>query len=235
MGRVKLPLKSKGVLTRHLLLIGGTFNDCSTKKKNDVTSIDFIYHSNGKTKRSSKVSSRSSTQIKIDKSFCTLDNFLVDLKNYETKKKSSEEQTNKTRKPLAVINDFSNRKKLFQENVPIEEEEPIKKKMNRKNSLSKKIYSKKYLVFENEITHKSHYIKKFKEDEIPFTKSKILPEIQWQEIDNDVLTSDDQKKNAQKKEMNWLTETVKMIQCNDKYLKNHLYMYKMAKKYPSNE
>ena len=59
----------------------------------------------------------------------------------------------------------------------------------------RKIYSNEVIEFKNEITKKSHYIKKYKEDDISFTKNSIVPEIKWQDYDNDVLVKN--KKNMQ--------------------------------------
>ena len=89
------------------------------------------------------------------------------------------------------------------------------------------------MEFEDEKTKKFHYVKQYKEDQITFTKSKILPEIQWQDLDNDVNTSDEQKKSAIRKEVNWLGEAIKQLQNNDNYLKHNVTMYKLSKKYPN--
>lgn len=227
--------QKSGVQTRHLCSFGGmsisSSDSKSNSKANSTCSLDFIYHSTGKkyrlsnTNPSSSNSNNKSIHNKKHNSINGIENFLIEAKNYETKRKNS---SSKNRIALSNINDFSNRKQLFQENL--NNISLNNKILNNQNN--KKIYAKEYFEFQNEVTHKIHYVKKFKEDDISFTKSNILPEIQWQQIDNDVLTSEDQKKNAHKKEMNWLTETVKLVQSNDKYLKNHLFMYKMSKKYP---
>ena len=96
----------------------------------------------------------------------------------------------------------------------------------------RKIYSNEYLQFENQITKIPHYIKKYKEDDITFTKNKILPEIKWLDYDNDVLTSDGQKKGAIKKELKNLGETIKRIQNNGDFFKYNVSMYKLSQKYP---
>ena len=88
------------------------------------------------------------------------------------------------------------------------------------------------MEFENEVTKKMHYVKQYKEDDITFTKSKILPEIQWQDLDNDVQTDEDQKKSAIKKEVNWLGEAIKQMQTDEKYFNHNVTMYKLSKKYP---
>ncbi len=89
------------------------------------------------------------------------------------------------------------------------------------------------MEFQNDRTNSVHYVKKYKEDDITFTKSKILPEIQWQDLDNDVDTSDEQKKSAIRKEVNWLGEAIKQIQNNEKFFKHNVTMYKLSQKYPS--
>ena len=91
------------------------------------------------------------------------------------------------------------------------------------------------MEFENISNKKSSFIKQYKEDEITFTKSKILPEVQWQDCDNDAQTSDDQKKSAIRKEPKWLGEAIKEMQNNDKFFKQNVTMYKLSKKYPNKE
>ena len=97
----------------------------------------------------------------------------------------------------------------------------------------RKIYSNEVLEFKNEITKKSHYIKKYKEDDISFTKNSIVPEIKWQNYDNDVLTSEEQKKYAIKREINFLGDTIKRIQNNYKFFQCNVKMYELSQKYPS--
>ena len=97
----------------------------------------------------------------------------------------------------------------------------------------RKIYSNEVLEFKNEITKKSHYIKKYKEDDISFTKNSIIPEIKWQNYDNDALTSEEQKKYAIKREINFLGDTIKRIQNNHKFFQCNVKMYELSQKYPS--
>ena len=104
---------------------------------------------------------------------------------------------------------------------------------NKKMPYFKNIYSNEYIKFENEITKKFHFVKKYKEDDITFTKNKILPEMKWQDFDNDVLTSDEQKKRAIRREMNWLGETIKRIQNNIEFFHVNVNMYKLSQKYPN--
>ena len=89
-------------------------------------------------------------------------------------------------------------------------------------NFERKIYTKEKIEFIDEITFKKYRIKKFKESEIKFTKSNILPEIEWQQIDNDILTDNEQIENGYKKEMNWLGETIKKIEKNNNYLKENI-------------
>ena len=110
--------------------------------------------------------------------------------------------------------------------------EKIKSK-NKNESYFRKIYSNEFIEFQNEITKMPHYIKKYKEDDISFTKTKVLPEIKWQDYDNDVLTSEEQKKSAIKREINWIGETIKRIQNNEKYFTFNVTMYKLSQKYPN--
>ena len=97
----------------------------------------------------------------------------------------------------------------------------------------RKIYSNEVLEFKNEITKKSHYIKKYKEDDISFTKNSIVPEIKWQDYDNDVLTSEEQKKYAIKREINFLGDAIKRIQNNYKFFQCNVKMYELSQKFPS--
>ena len=110
--------------------------------------------------------------------------------------------------------------------------EKIKSK-NKNEPYFRKIYSNEFIEFQNEITKMPHYIKKYKEDDISFTKTKVLPEIKWQDYDNDVLTSEEQKKSAIKREINWIGETIKRIQNNEKYFTFNVTMYKLSQKYPN--
>ena len=123
---------------------------------------------------------------------------------------------------------------FHQENKIIKEKENEKKILS-KNSVPyyRKLYSNEFMEFENERTNSIHQVKKYKEDDITFTKSKILPEIQWQDLDNDVDTSDGQKKSAIRKEVNWLGEAIKHIQNNEKFFKHNVTMYKLSQKYPN--
>ena len=94
-------------------------------------------------------------------------------------------------------------------------------------NFERKIYTKEKIEFIDEITFKKYRIKKFKESEIKFTKSKILPEIEWQDLDNDILTEDEQIKSSKKKELNWIGKTIELIKKNDNYLKENLEKYKI--------
>ena len=139
-----------------------------------------------------------------------------------------------------IFNDFKNAKQKYSINtrfnksrsVLIKRKDYFLKKENKNNLYFRKIYSNELIKFENEITKIPHYVKKYKEDEISFTKAKLLPEIKWQEFDNDVLTSDEQKQRAIKKELKALGETIKRIQNNDKFFKYNVTMYKLSQKYP---
>ena len=103
---------------------------------------------------------------------------------------------------------------------------------NNNKPYFRNIYSNEYLQFENHTTKIPRYIKKYKEDEITFTKNNILPEIKWQNYDNDVSTSDEQKKGAIKKELKNIGETIKRIQNNVDFFKYNVTMYKLSQKYP---
>ena len=229
MGRPRLIITNKRniLLTRHL----STINDLSTaSSKNDITSLDFIFHS---AKKSNKTTSHYSNQNSFNKKingFHNIEEFLEEAKEYENKKSNIfGNKFNKNRNVLGQINDYGNRQNSFND-------EKDKEKINHKNRpYFRRLYSHKYMEFENEMTKKLHYVKQYKEDEITFTKSKILPEIQWQDLDNDVQTSDEQKKSAIRKEINWIGEAIKQIQNNDKFFKQNVTMYKLSQKYPNEE
>ena len=229
MGRVRLSLKEKRnkILTRHLSSICG-LSTASSKK--DISSLDFIFHS---AKKSNKTTSHFSHQNSFNKKINgknNLESFLEEVKEYESKKSNiNENKVHKSRTVLRPINDYSNRSNSF---CLGKEQEKI---CNKNKPYFRRLYSHEFMEFENEVTKKFHYVKQYKEDEITFTKSKILPEIQWQDLDNDVLTSDEQKKSAIRKEIHWIGEAIKQIQSNDKFLKQNVTMYKLSQKYPNNE
>jgi len=230
MGRSRLTITSNknNILTRHLSSICG-LSTASSKK--DITSLDLIFHS---TKKSNKTTSHYSRQNSFHKKIngnYNIESFLEDVKDYEKKNSNLNENNkyHKSRTVLGQINDYANRQNSF--NFVKEEE----KKINKNKPFFRRLYSNEFMEFENEVTKKMHYVKQYKEDEITFTKSKILPEVQWQDCDNDAQTSDDQKKSAIRKEVNWLGEAIKEMQNNDKFFKQNVTMYKLSKKYPNKE
>lgn len=94
----------------------------------------------------------------------------------------------------------------------------------------KRIYSRSKITFYDEVFEKDVKIKRFKEDEVSFTKSKILPSIHWQKIDNDVKTDDEQINDAKEMLMGWLGETIKHIKKDEGYLKDNIdKAFKMKK------
>lgn len=199
----------------------------SSNKEN--TPLNFFSQlSNKSTRANTHFSSASGHSKKINVSAFALDTFLDEAKNYE--KQSQNSKLNKFHRSKSISGRFNDISNTINE-MCIEDEEASNKKTQKQNL--KKIYSNEFMGFRNEVSGKIHYVKQYKEDEINFTKSDILPEIQWQELDNDVLTSSDQKKRAQKKEMNWIGDAIDNIQNNEKYLKNHVTMYKYSLKYPS--
>ena len=226
MGRTKMNKnnqKRNSALNKYLSL-KNELSSLTSNKEN--TPLNFYYHSSNKqTRASTHFSNSSGHSKKINVSAFELDTILEEIKNYEKQHKNSNIKTIylRSKSALEKFNDFSNN--LNELNI---EEEKIKK-----NSV-RKLYSNEFMEFQNEVTGKLHYVKQYKEDEIPFTKSKILPEIQWQDLDNDVLTSEEQKKSAFRKEMNWIGDAINQIQNNEKYFKNHVTMYKLSQKYPKN-
>jgi hypothetical protein len=229
MGRPRLIMTNKknNILTRHLSSICG-LSTASSKK--DLASLDFIFHSAKNTAQSgSHYYHQNSFNKKING--INIESFLEETKEYQKQKSNNINQNvklHKSRTVLGQINDLSNR----QNNFDLKTE---KEKNNKNKPFFRRLYSHEFIEFENEMTKKNHFVKKYKEDDITFTKSKILPEIQWQELDNDVNTSDEQKKSAIRKEVNWIGEAIKQIQNNDRFLKHNVTMYKFSQKYPNNE
>jgi len=227
MGRTKLTTtgKKKNILGRHISSICG-LSTASSKK--DITSIDFIFHSTKKSNKKNNHFSRLNSFNKKINGLSELESFLEEAKDYEKKKSNINENIkyHKSRSVLGQINDFNNRQNSFNS-----EKEDIKKSCKNKPYF-RRLISHEFMEFENEVTKKMHYVKQYKEDDITFTKSKILPEIQWQDLDNDVQTDEDQKKSAIKKEVNWLGEAIKQMQNDEKYFNHNVAMYKLSKKYP---
>ena len=227
MGRPRQTITSNknNILTRHLSSICG-ISTASSKK--DITSLDLIFHTS---KKSSKGSCHFHHLNSFNKKINGMNNIELLLQEKENKKSFSNESKlhNKSRVALGEITDFNNRIN----NMKLSNE---KEKKTNKSSVPyfRRLYSNEFMKFENDRTNSIQYVKKYKEDDITFTKSKILPEIQWQDLDNDVDTSDEQKKSAIRKEVNWLGEAIKQIQNNDKFFKHNVTMYKLSQKFPNN-
>ena len=228
MGRPRQTMTSKknSVLTRHLSSICG-LSTASSKK--DITPLDLIFHSS---KKSSKGSCHYHHLNSFNKKINGINNIEFLLRENEKKKSYSNENKvhNKNRVALGEIKDFHNR---FNDNKILNEKEKEKNQSKSSIPYYRRLYSNEFMEFENDRTNSIHYVKKYKEDDITFTKSKILPEIQWQDLDNDVDTSDEQKRSAIRKEVNWLGEAIKQIQNNEKFLKHNVTMYKLSQKYPN--
>ena len=227
MGRPRQTITSNknNILTRHLSSICG-ISTASSKK--DITSLDLIFHTS---KKFSKGSCHFHHLNSFNKKINGMNNIELLLQENEKKKSFSNESKlhNKSRVALGEITDFNNRIN----NMKLSNE---KEKKTNKSSVPyfRRLYSNEFMKFENDRTNSIQYVKKYKEDDITFTKSKILPEIQWQDLDNDVDTSDEQKKSAIRKEVNWLGEAIKQIQNNDKFFKHNVTMYKLSQKFPNN-
>ena len=173
-------------------------------------SIDNIYFS---TEKENKSYFRHNKHYNLKKKFNDLSDINKNLTNTNNYKKQNSDNIflhNYKRKPLSSIENIQNirRNNSFKMEIEYEKE--------------KIIYTNRKLEFYDELTNKYYRIKKFKENELPFTSSKILPEIEWQEIDNDILTDNEQIENGYKKEMNWLGETIKKIEKNNNYLKENI-------------
>ena len=225
MGRSRQTMTSKknNILTRHLSNICG-LSTASSKK--DIASLDLIFPTS---KKSSKMSCHFHHINSFHKKINGLNNIESLLQEHEKKKSySNEGKLNNKAIPLGEISDFHNRIK----DLKLSNEKEKKSKSNI--PYYRRLYSNDFMEFENDRTNSVQYVKKYKEDDITFTKSKILPEIQWQDLDNDVDTSDEQKKSAIRKEVNWLGEAIKQIQNNDKFFKYNVTMYKLSQKYPNN-
>ena len=227
MGRPKqITTGKKNNITRHLSSICG-LSTASSKK--DITSLDLIFPSS---KKSSKGSCHFYHMNSFHKKINGINNIESLLKEQEKKKSYSNENKslNKKRVALGEITNFCKNQNQNRSN----EKEKEKKISKSTTPYYRKLYSNDFIEFENDRTNSITYVKKYKEDEITFTKSKILPEIQWQDLDNDVDTSEEQKKSAIRKEVNWIGEAIKQIQNNDKFFKHNVTMYKLSQKYPNN-
>ena len=178
-------------------------------------SIDNIYFSSEKENKSYF---RHNKHCNLKKKFNGLLDIKKNLTNIHNYKKQSSNNIflhNYNRKPLSSIDNIQNirRNNFFKMEIECEKE--------------KIIYTNRKLEFYDELTNKIYRIKKFKENELPFTSSKILPEIEWQDLDNDILTEDEQIKSSKKKELNWIGKTIELIKKNDNYLKENLEKYKI--------
>ena len=106
-------------------------------------------------------------------------------------------------------------------NMEIDSDDTFKQ-VKDEGSKHKRIYTRSKVTFYDEVFDRDVKIKKFKEDEVSFTKSKILPSIHWQKIDNDVKTDDEQMNDAKDMLMGWLGETIKHIKKDEGYLKENI-------------
>jgi hypothetical protein len=76
--------------------------------------------------------------------------------------------------------------------------------------------------FFDEYNKKSVKMNQFDEKELDFTKSKILPQVKYMKVDNDVMTDSEQLKDAFTMMRDNLKETIKLIQENKDYLQKNL-------------
>ena len=146
-----------------------------------------------------------------------LSSFLTKVKEYEDKYEKRTSKIN-SRVPLGLISQSNSSQK--------EEEKRLKR--------PKRICTKEKETFYDEMLNKVVKLKKFKEDEVSFTSSEICPEIQWQKLDNDVKTDEEQIKNGQEMLLGWIGDTIKMIKKDEKYLNanvSHGFKLKYAKKF----
>ena len=195
--------KKSQIKKRHSPLL---FNFLDELKEN--TSIDNIYFSSEKENKSYfRYNKKNSSKRELK----GLNNIKRNISNIEKKNSDMIFVNNYKRKALSSIDNIQNIKRNNLDKMEIEEKKKVKR-----------IYTNKRMELYDELTNKIYKIKKFNEDEIPFTSSKILPEIQWQDIDNDILTDDDQLKRSRKKELNWIGETIKLIQKNENYLTENI-------------
>ena len=218
--------KKNNILTRHLSSICG-LSTASSKK--DIASLDLIFHTSKKT---SKGSCHFNFMNSFHKKINGINN-IESLLQENGKKKSYSNENKSHNKPRMALGEITN---FHYDNKNLNHKEKEKEKKITSKSTTpyyRKIYSNDFMEFENDRTNSVHYVKKYKEDDITFTKSKILPEIQWQDLDNDVDTSEEQKKSAIRKEVNWLGEAIKQIQNNEKFFKHNVTMYKLSQKYPN--
>ena len=136
-----------------------------------------------------------------------LSSLMNQVKDYDNKTKKSKAHNSIYRVALSSLSNNSNQDRMIIDDKKIQH---------------KRLFTRERLDFYDELTNKTFRIKKFKEDEVTFTHSKILPEIQWQSVDNDVKTDDEQLKDAKDMLMDWLGDTIKCIKKDDKYLDDHI-------------
>ena len=131
----------------------------------------------------------------------------------------------KTQEPVRAIGDYKSWCDRLRR-INFETMSPNTLKKHPKSGI---IHTKKKMEFINEITHHIHKIKLFKEDDVPFTKSCILPPLIIQEVENDVLTDEEQVKDGVKKELKWVNETLQKISEDRSYLRRNLELIKLCK------
>lgn len=129
---------------------------------------------------------------------------------YQDKQAKAQEtiQHNSNRLPLSSISNRRNSNSINYQQTPL-----------KKNNIIK---TKDKIEFYDELFNQSIKIKQFKEDEIPFTHSRILPKVQWMKIDNDIKTDNEQRSDATKMLHNWLGDTIKLIKDDDCYMSNNI-------------
>lgn len=97
---------------------------------------------------------------------------------------------------------------------------------NRKSENNKKL---KFFTENNKII----FLKVFKENELKFDKYNFIPQIIWQEDDNDILSNDEQINKDYKKSIFNLFNTLRKIKTVPEYLNKKLYnelKFKMKQK-----
>ena len=171
--------------------------------------INSIYIDNKKENRSFQRIARTNTHSDKFNGKGKLTSFINQAKEYENHTKKCQKENHPFRKALSSLS--CNYSKM---NIDDDESDT---KYNKR-----RIYTKEKLDFYDELFDKHIKIKKFKEDDLPFTKSKILPEIIWQKVENDIKTDDEQMSDAKEKLMNWLGDGIKLLKKDPKYFNEHI-------------
>jgi len=115
-------------------------------------------------------------------------------------------------------------KSIYSKTTNYDSKKKVKNKisLNNINNNNKNIENNKKLKFFTE-NNKIVFLKVFKENELKFDKYNFIPQIIWQEDDNDILSNDEQINKGYKKSIFNLFNTLRNIKKVPEYLNKKLY------------